>query len=275
MLKNTFCHIPKITEQDEKEIWALGYSNWKNFKDKAISSLSQNKLSLLNEHLVLSNKQLRNGDPHYFANLLPVKNHWRLFPEFRNTIAYIDIETTGLSHSDIITTIALYDGKNIFTYVSGVNLDDFKNDILKYKVIVTYNGKSFDVPFIRRFLDIEMNHVHIDLRYPLFDLGYKGGLKKCEKSLGIDRGELEEVDGYFAVLLWREYQRTKQKEVLDTLLAYNIEDVVNLEYLMIKAYNLKLIETPFQDSLQIELPERIEIPFDVSQDVIRKIKYRF
>jgi uncharacterized protein YprB with RNaseH-like and TPR domain len=52
-----------------------------------------------------------------------------------------------------------------------------------------YNGKTFDVPFIEKYFGIRMNHAHIDLRYVLKSLGYAGGLKRCEKALGLDRGE--------------------------------------------------------------------------------------
>ena len=47
--------------------------------------------------------------------------------------------------------------------------------------------------------------------------------------MGLDRGYLEGVDGYFAVLLWREYELYHDQEALETLLAYNIADTVNLE----------------------------------------------
>ncbi|MFO7912984.1 MAG: ribonuclease H-like domain-containing protein [Desulfotignum sp.] len=86
-----------------------------------------------------------------------------------------------------ITTIALYDGESIKYYVQGRNLDAFMDDIEKYSVIVTYNGKTFDVPFIEKYFGIRMNHAHIDLRYVLKSLGYSGGLKRCEKALGLDR----------------------------------------------------------------------------------------
>jgi len=33
-------------------------------------------------------------------------------------------------------------------YINGQNLNDFLDDIKKYKIIVTYNIKTFDVPFI-------------------------------------------------------------------------------------------------------------------------------
>jgi uncharacterized protein YprB with RNaseH-like and TPR domain len=70
----------------------------------------------------------------------------------------LDIETTGLDRQyNSITTIALYDGHEIKTYVHGQNLDDFIEDIQQYKVIVSYNGKSFDIPFIENFFKIRLN----------------------------------------------------------------------------------------------------------------------
>lgn len=42
----------------------------------------------------------------------------------------------------------------IKTYVQGQNLDEFAGDIRSYQVIITYNGKSFDIPFIESFFDI-------------------------------------------------------------------------------------------------------------------------
>ena len=117
-----------------------------------------------------------------------------------------------------------------------------------------------------------MNQVHIDLRYVLKSLGYAGGLKGCEKKACIDRGDLEGVDGYFAVYLWNEYQRNKNHKALETLLAYNVQDVVNLETLMFLSYNLKLKETPFNESHQLDLPSSPEIPFKADLETIEKVK---
>jgi uncharacterized protein YprB with RNaseH-like and TPR domain len=60
----------------------------------------------------------------------------------------------------------------------------------------------------------------------------------------MDRGDLNDIDGFFAVLLWDEYQRTGDQQALDTLLAYNIQDTVTLENLVVTAYNMKLKDTP-------------------------------
>jgi hypothetical protein len=119
-----------------------------------------------------------------------------------------------------------------------------------------------------------MAHAHIDLRYVLKSLGYAGGLKRCEKALGLDRGDLDGVDGFFAVLLWQEFQQTGNIKALETLLAYNIEDVVNLETLMVLAYNMKLKDTPFSQSHALPMPEIPDIPFKPDRPTIEKIRQK-
>ena len=273
MLKNTFLHISGLGIKTEQRIWASGIHSWDDLLREGITGASPRRRDTLKQWMEESIKQLSVKNPNYFGERLPSNQFWRIFPEFREFIAYLDIETTGLgSWGNKITTIALYDGKSIFTYVQGQNLDEFKEDIQRYKVLVTYNGKCFDVPFIESYFGIKLNQVHIDLRFLLKSLGYTGGLKGCEKKAGIGRGELEGVDGYFAVLLWEDYQRNKNRKTLETLLAYNIQDVGNLEYLMVLSYNLKLKETPFVQSHQITSPKQPEILFKADKRIIEGIK---
>ena len=219
---------------------------------------------------------LANNDPNYFYERLPANQHWRMFPEFRGSTAYVDIETTGMGEpGDYITTIGVYDGQSIAHYVQDDNLLEFKDDIGKYRLIVTYNGKSFDVPFIRSYLGVRMDQAHIDLRYVLASLGYRGGLKGCEKQLGLDRGELEGIDGYFAVLLWYDFHDNGNPLALETLLAYNTLDIVDLETLMVLAYNLKLKDTPFAESHRLPLPQPPKNPFKADVETIRRLKLRY
>src|SRR5262249_48058816 len=157
----------------------------------------------------------------YFADKLPPNQHWRLYWDFHESCAFVDIETTGLSSFDEITTIALYDGQTVRYYVNGENLDQFSSDILDYSLLITYSGKSFDVPFIQRHFNIRVPQAHIDVRYPLQSIGLKGGLKACERALGLDRTDLEGLSGEVAPLLWDEYRRRKNVKALETLLAYN------------------------------------------------------
>ena len=273
MLKNTFLIISGLGIKTEQRIWASGIHSWDDLLREGLRRASPRRRDIFKQGMEESIEQLSVKNPNYFGERLPSNQFWRIFPEFREFIAYLDIETTGLgSWGNKITTIALYDGKSIFTYVQGQNLDEFKEDIQRYKVLVTYNGKCFDVPFIESYFGIKLNQVHIDLRFLLKSLGYTGGLKGCEKKAGIGRGELEGVDGYFAVLLWEDYQRNKNRKTLETLLAYNIQDVVNLESLMVLSYNLKLKETPFVQSHQILSPKEPEIPFKGDKGIVEKIR---
>jgi uncharacterized protein YprB with RNaseH-like and TPR domain len=227
----------------------------------------------LEKGLEESKRHLVNRNPSYFSKLRPSNQCWRLLPEFRESTVYLDIETTGLDrYFNDITTIALYNGEFIQTYVQGQNLEDFIEDIQKYKVIVSYNGKSFDIPFIEHFFNIRLDKAHIDLRYVLYSLGFRGGLKGCERQMGMNRGDLSDIDGFFAVLLWDEYQRTGDQRALETLLAYNIQDTITLENLMVTAYNMKLKETPFYDTHLIEDPILPENPFRADLTTVDRIK---
>ena len=215
------------------------------------------------------------NNPQFFTRKLSSTEPWRIFPHYRPRTAYLDIETTGLDDYAEVTTIALYNGEEVFTYVNGRNLDDFVDDILNYQVIVSYNGKSFDVPFLERYFGIKLDQAQIDLRYVLARLGFKGGLKGCEKQLGFNRGNLEGVDGYFAVLLWRRYKQENDERALETLLAYNIEDTVNLERLAIEAYNRNVLNTPFAETLALPFPALPPNPYQADYDCIERIKHGF
>lgn len=262
----------------ERLLWEQGVHSWDDFTHAAADRrlpFSPKRRDHFARHLEQSRAHLERHNPHFFADQLPSDQHWRLFPDFRERLVYLDIETTGMgSPADTITTIALYDGRVVRWYVQGKNLAHFRKEILDYSVVVTYNGKCFDLPFLRNTLGARMDQVHIDLRYVLASLGYRGGLKGCERQLGIDREELDGVDGFFAVLLWDEYRRKGNIRALETLLAYNILDVVNLEVLMVLAFNRKMAATPFAHSHLLPLPTPPSGPFTPDQTTIENIRAR-
>lgn len=277
MLQNTFCHLPGIGFRTERQLWDRGVHSWDVFQAESTPlPFGKARTVALRKDLGHSLAHLRENDARFFAERLPSDLHWRLFRDFRHSTAYLDIETTGLGlPDDHITTIALYDGKSLRTYIHGDNLHRFAADIARFELIVTYNGKCFDLPFIRSFLEVEIDQAHIDLRYVLKSLGYSGGLKGCERQIGIGRDTLEGVDGYFAVLLWQDYVERNDRKALQTLLAYNAMDTVNLEKLMVLAYNLKLRDTPFPELRIDEDPVTPDIPFEPDIDTINRIRHRF
>ncbi len=274
MLRSTFCHLPHIGRFTEQRLWQAGIESWDDLLEG--KNNFARRFQHLNHLLIISKEKLKQGNAKFFSDRLVTDQLWRIFSEFQDSTAYLDIETTGLNKiNHHITTIALYDGKEIHHYVYGKNLKQFKEDIKNYKVLVTYNGKCFDVPFIEQQFGIQLMHVHLDLRYLLRGIGVTGGLKKCESQLGISRGELEGVDGLFAVLLWKDYLKGNKK-ALDTLLAYNIEDTINLEKLMIYTYLRKIAEIQIRNKGKLQLPKTTQkaviIPFQPDMDTINKIK---
>lgn len=271
MLQRTFCHVPGIGLKAEEQLWASGALSW-NDAAPAAAVLGDCRRQRLLRHLDESHHHLAAGNSAFFARTMPSSEHWRLYSAFRDSVAYVDIETTGLGvPEDHITTIALYDGRSIRHYVHGRNLDEFARDIRDYRLLVTYNGKCFDLPMLRRVFGLQLDQAHIDLRFVLASLGYKGGLKGCERMAGLDRGDLANVDGYFAVLLWREYRMHGNADALETLLAYNIRDVVNLEPLLVKAYNLKAARTPFGGAVALPVPPAPPEPFRAHRPTVERL----
>ena len=121
-------------------------------------------------------------------------------------------------------------------------------------------------------MNIRLDHANIDLRYVIYSLGFRGGLKGCERQLGMDRGDLSDIDGFFAVLLWDEYQKTSDPKALETLLSYNIQDTINLENLMVTAYNMKLKDTPFYETHMIADSPPLVNPYSADLAMVDRIK---
>jgi uncharacterized protein YprB with RNaseH-like and TPR domain len=270
MLRHTFCHLPGVALRTEQRLWSAGLTCW----DDALAGTSHTLARRLRaDELRESARRHGLGEAAWFDARLPAAQNWRLFSDFRAHCAYLDIETTGLSDTAVVTTIALYDGQRIRTYVRGENLDEFARDVQAYRVLVTYNGKLFDLPILRRCLGCPLDQAHIDLRYVLAGIGLKGGLKGCERKVGLARPGLEDVDGFVAVLLWHEYQRRRDRRVLHTLLAYNVQDTVNLETLMVHAHNawLDQLDVPFAAACRLTQPARPTNPFAPDPEVLLRV----
>jgi len=72
--------------------------------------------------------------------------------------------------------------------------------------------------------------------------------------------------------LWDEYQKTGDPKALETLLSYNIQDTINLENLMVTAYNMKLKDTPFHETHLIEESPPPVNPFIVELATVDRIR---
>ena len=70
-----------------------------------------------------------------------------------------------------ITVIGLFDGQEFRSFVRGHNLHAFEEQLRRYDLLVTFNGKTFDLPCIERDLGIPIYQAQIDMRVLLHRLG--------------------------------------------------------------------------------------------------------
>ena len=268
MLDKTFLHLPGFGRSSEDDLWKRGIRTWTqllNFQER--DTLFASRPGAL-KTLQLSLENTNN--PHFFSNRIPVSEHWRLYGAFRNETGYLDIETNGLGRENFITTVAVFDGKRVHTFVRGKNMDALGEHLDDYRVLVTFNGSGFDLPFLRRELGLELNHVHLDLMHIYRSLEIRGGLKKIEERFGLNRGGLSGVDGFCAILFWKEYERTGDPAALETLLSYNAEDVIHLESLMVRAYNMKAAILA-AGAEPLPMPGDVENPHRAHPGLVQKI----
>lgn len=251
MLESTFVHIPGFSPEAEKALWEQGCRSWRELAGGLdrypVPGLEP---AALKRWLARSARSLEKRDGAYFRKGLGLKDAWRAYPEFRDSCVYVNIETDGGSSGSSITTVGLYDGVDFRCLVKGRDLPEFPEIISKYGMIVTFYGSRFDLPMLeRRFPGIKLHHLHLDLCPTLRQLGITGGLKKIERQLGMSRGEdTDGLGGLDAIRLWRRFTTLGDDQALETLIAYNREDVVNLEYLAGYAYeNLRRRTFPPRD----------------------------
>lgn len=145
--------------------------------------------------------------------------------------AYLDIET---SRDGEITVVGVYrPGRGTRQLVGGEITDVSVAGLVDgAQRLFTFNGDRFDLPVIRRRLRLDLRDIlpaH-DLMYDCWAHSLYGGLKAVERRLGIGR-TFPEVDGSQTGSLWRRYETLGDRDALTLLLAYNREDVENLEML--------------------------------------------
>jgi uncharacterized protein YprB with RNaseH-like and TPR domain len=237
LLEHTFIHIPGIGPKTEQRLWQRDILTWEAFLTwDARGFFPPARHAYVRRQVEASIENQENI--RFFRDRLSSTDMWRAFDRFKEKAVYLDIETSGEGRAqEEITVIGLYDGLSVQTFVDGINLNDFELAVAAYDLVITFNGSQFDLPVIRRhFPHIAVPSGHIDLRFFLKRLGYSGGLKAIEKTFGLARPpEIDGMNGYDAVMLWKAYARGDQS-ALERLIQYNTADIVNLKPLMERGY---------------------------------------
>lgn len=163
-------------------------------------------------------------------------------------ILYFDIETTGLSasRSDLyLIGLGFYDGdhfKTLFLFNDdGCSepeiLAEFADHISRYKYLVSYNGDTFDIPYVRT----KMQQFDIDCSFDnirSIDI-YKTSrkYKKLFNMSSAKQVDVEELVGFQRKIFisggtlintYKEYLKTGSNDLLDDLMTHNHDDVRGL-----------------------------------------------
>lgn len=271
MLENSFVHLPGIGPETEERFWAQGLLTWNELEQNIPSLFGAKKASSIAAALEEGRAAAQEAEYGYFQARFKGSEMWRLLPAIlkgpaADQIAYLDIETTGLGFPPQCksTTIAVYYRGQLHMEHDRARKAALLREIdADAKCLVTFNGGTFDLPFLRREFALRFSQAHVDLRFWLARLGFKGGLKSIQKSFPeVRQRDSMDIDGFDAVRLWRLHERGVPN-ALETLLTYNAEDTVVLEQLSRVGLNLEAARRPHLNLETYTLPAGPIIPMEV------------
>ncbi|MFW6018734.1 MAG: ribonuclease H-like domain-containing protein [Halapricum sp.] len=226
-VENSFIPVEGVGETTERRLWEQGITHWNDFEPDVVGRTTGQRIQSFIDR---ASDRLEAGDADFFARAFPSGEQWRLFETFRENACFFDIETTGLDqYRNEVTTVSARRAGETTTLVRGRDLhgDALRDLFADADLLVTFNGKRFDVPFLEANFDVSLSEKpHLDLLYPCRRLDLTGGLKVIEREIGIDR-DRSDITGKEAVELWYQYERGDES-ALETLVSYNREDVENL-----------------------------------------------
>jgi uncharacterized protein YprB with RNaseH-like and TPR domain len=233
VLDRSFILLDRVGERTERRIWDQGVRTWDEFIDRdRVSPFSPARKAEADGVLERAKEAFAGGSASFFADRLPGRDIWRMYPTFRDDVVFLDIETTGLSRYSAVTVVGVARAGEFRALVRGRDLTrgELATMLEGAKMIVTYNGASFDLPMLRVHHPVpQLELPHLDLRYISGRVGLRGGLKHIERTLGLERDrEFAMMSGEDAVHLWHLWERRNNEKALDLLLRYNRADVLNL-----------------------------------------------
>lgn len=243
MIRLSLCLFGGLSPDAERMLWQRGIFSWNDYRREGKRCFGSDRHARILAEIDEAEAAFARNDLRFFLKRLPRMAQTRVWPMIHDRVAYLDIETTGLAVDDAITTVAIYDGHSVRTFIQGQNLAKVAVAIPEDSVLVTYNGRRFDLPFLRRELSCRFPQPHVDLCPVMRAAGFGPGLKECERQLHVTRRIASGVTGADAVTLWQAY-RAGDAAALQRLVAYNTEDALSLERLLVAGCNNSMRHCP-------------------------------
>jgi len=262
LINGTFLHCRGVGLKTEHRLKSAGYLTWEDClsgpADLPFHSKNREQfLSRLRE----SQLALQNEDIAFFAANYPIREHWRILGTFYQDATYFDIETSGLSsYSNFVTVITAYFQGELHTFLYEENLDDFLELVSRSRLLIAFNGNSFDIPFLENAFNIpEIGCPYLDLRWICYHEGYTGGLKQIENKMEIPRPtNMADISGADAVTLFYQWQKG-DREARNRLVTYCQIDTLATFLVADRLLQEKTIKVTLADPIKLyELAGRID-----------------
>lgn len=174
---------------------------------------------------------------------------------YHKKIGIIDIETTGLSPESshfILGGMVIFSEHRV--HIRQIMADDiaeeakilgiYLKEISTLDLIVSYNGKHFDINFLieraKRLLQGKFFYIPFHLDIYLFLNGHSSlrkilpnlKQKTVENYMGLWDKRKDEISGSDSVKLYMNYARSRDREVRDLILLHNRDDICQLSRLL-------------------------------------------
>ncbi len=262
MIRSSFRIASGVGPWLESQLWDAGVRCWDDLRAAAHApGISPRLDARIRAAVARARDALAAGDSETLAAMLPRTERWRLYGAFGDGAAFLDVETDG----DALTAIGFLDARGPRVLLAGRDLERFPEEARGWRLLVTFNGLSFDVPVLRRaFPGWRPPRAHVDLRHLWARLGHEGGLKLLELDTGVGRpAHLLGLSGRDAVRLWRAHL-AGDAAALRLFADYNLHDAVNLRTLMDLGYN-RMIERLRLPAAPVPVRERGDVAYDVTK----------
>ena len=180
LLDQSLCQLAGISPMAEIALRNKGIWTGRQLVTQAETLFSPRQAAKIREAYSRIELARENGLLDLLVNSMPCGHRVRVLADYLSQALFLDVETTGLSSNAQIVCISTCLNGKISSFVRGRNLEQFLLQWSQAGMLVTFNGKHFDMPLVQREFSLSAVPAHIDLRDEARTFGYVVGLKSIE-----------------------------------------------------------------------------------------------